>query len=65
MPGHCLVVEDSVAGIQSAKGAGMRAVGVANTYPPEELRRAGADAVIAELAMLTPEWIDRRFASQA
>ena len=29
---NCLVVEDSLAGIVSAKGAGMRAVGVPNTY---------------------------------
>ena len=38
----CLVVEDSLAGIMSAKGAGMRAVGVSNTYTALELRRAGA-----------------------
>ncbi|MGO9918676.1 MAG: HAD family hydrolase [Isosphaeraceae bacterium] len=60
---NCLVVEDSLAGIISAKGAGMRAVGVANTYSPDELFQAGADAVIFELATLTPEWIDCRFGS--
>ena len=60
---NCLVVEDSLAGIISAKAAGMRAVGVANTYLPQELIQAGADAVIFELATLTPEWIDCRFGS--
>ena len=46
-PDECLVVEDSLAGIVSAKGAGMWAVGIAHTYEPTELRQAGADAVLA------------------
>ncbi len=61
--GHCLVVEDSLAGIISAKGAGMRTVGVSNTYTADQLLDAGADVVVDGLAILTPEWIDRRFAS--
>ena len=60
---NCLVVEDSLAGIAAAKGAGMHAVGVSNTYIPDQLRDAGADAVIDGLATLTPEWIERRFSS--
>jgi beta-phosphoglucomutase-like phosphatase (HAD superfamily) len=59
----CLVVEDSLAGIVSAKGAGMRAVGVSNTYTALELRRAGADEVVDGLVTLTPDWIERRFSS--
>jgi len=59
----CLVIEDSLAGIVSAKGAGMQTVGVANTYSPQELLQAGSDAVIAKLATLTPEWIGCRFGS--
>jgi len=59
----CLVVEDSLAGIASAKGAGMRAIGVSNTYTALQLRQAGADEVIDGLATLTPDWIERRFAS--
>jgi beta-phosphoglucomutase len=61
--GDCLVVEDSLAGIVSAKGAGMRAVGVSHTYTALELRRAGADEVVDGLATLTPSWIERRFSS--
>ena len=57
----CLVIEDSLAGIVSAKGAGMWAVGVATTYDADSLRRAGADAVIDALAVATPEWIEGRF----
>jgi beta-phosphoglucomutase-like phosphatase (HAD superfamily) len=60
---NCLVVEDSLAGIISAKRAGMRAIGVAHTYSAERLREAGADAVIPGLATLTPDWIEQRFAS--
>jgi beta-phosphoglucomutase len=59
----CLVVEDSLAGIASAKGAGMWAVGVPNTYTADQLRQAGADEVVPGLATLTAEWIEQRFAS--
>ena len=58
---NCLVIEDSLAGIVSAKGAGMRAVGVPNTYTARQLRDAGADEVVDGLATFTPEWIERRF----
>jgi beta-phosphoglucomutase-like phosphatase (HAD superfamily) len=60
---ECLVVEDSLAGIVSAKGAGMRTVGVPNTYTALQLREAGADDVVDGLATFTPEWIERRFGS--
>ena len=57
----CLVFEDSLAGIISAKGAGMKAVGVAQTYSETELVEAGADAILGDLVQLTPEWVDRMF----
>jgi beta-phosphoglucomutase len=60
-PSACLVIEDSTAGIISAKGAGMHAVGVCTTYDADELREAGADDVVEALAAFTPEWIERRF----
>lgn len=62
--GHCLVFEDSLAGIQSAKGAGMWAVGVSNTYDADALRAAGADAVIAGLEGLSPAWVEQMFAPE-
>jgi HAD superfamily hydrolase (TIGR01509 family) len=49
----CLVLEDSVAGIRSAKAAGMRVLGLATTYPIDKLREA--DSVVRSLAGLTPE----------
>jgi len=60
-PGECLVIEDSLAGIESAKGAGMWAVGISNTYDAEGLRSAGADDVIDHLNLFTPDWIASRF----
>ena len=60
-PSECLVIEDSLAGIESARAAGMRAVGVPHTYRPDELRSAGAEAVLASLAELTPQWVDHTF----
>jgi len=62
-PGQCVVVEDSLAGVASAKGAGMWAVGITHTYTAEALREAGADAVIDSLETLTPDWIAGRFAA--
>lgn len=59
--GHCLVFEDSLAGIQSAKGAGMWAVGVSNTYDESALRGAGADAVLPGLETLNPLWVEQVF----
>lgn len=45
----CLVIEDSLAGIEAAKSAGMKCLAVANSYPAAALTRAGADAVVATL----------------
>ena len=38
-PEECLVIEDSMAGIESAKNAGMQVVAVAHTYPFHMLQR--------------------------
>jgi HAD superfamily hydrolase (TIGR01509 family) len=62
-PCACLVIEDSLAGIESAKAAGMWAVGVPNTYTPDQLRRAGADDVVDGLPGFTSDWISERFAA--
>jgi HAD superfamily hydrolase (TIGR01509 family) len=58
---HCLVFEDSLAGIQSAKGAGMWAVGVSNTYSAADLRAAGADSVVSGLENVGPRMIEKLF----
>ena len=52
---ECLAIEDSPPGIESARIAGMRTLGVTNTVPAEALRAAGAEVVTASLADWTPE----------
>jgi HAD superfamily hydrolase (TIGR01509 family) len=48
-PAHSVVFEDAPVGIQAAKAAGMRAVGVTTTHPANSLWRAGADDVVHTL----------------
>src|SRR5207249_8749127 len=57
-PGACTAVEDSHAGIRSAKTAGMRVVAIPNaTYPPDEEALRLADAVVGSLDALTSDVI--------
>jgi beta-phosphoglucomutase len=53
-PAECLVIEDSPPGIEAARAAGMRTLGVANTVGEQLLRDAGADVVTHSLA----DWTD-------
>jgi len=53
-PERCAAVEDSHAGIRSAKSAGMRVVAIPNAaYPPDAETLTLADAVVASLEELT------------
>jgi HAD superfamily hydrolase (TIGR01509 family) len=53
-PTRCAAVEDSHAGIRSAKSAGMRVVAIPNAaYPPDDEAIALADAVVGSLDELT------------
>jgi HAD superfamily hydrolase (TIGR01509 family) len=54
----CVVIEDSIAGVEAAKRAGLRCVAVAHTYAAFELSRAGADAVAPSLAQLDDTMLD-------
>jgi len=47
-----VVVEDSLAGVEAAKRAGLRCVAVAHSYDEAALRAAGADAVARTVADL-------------
>ena len=51
-PGECLVVEDAVSGIQAARTAGARALGITSSLPEAALRQAGAQWVAPDLAHL-------------
>lgn len=55
----CIVIEDSVNGILSGKGAGCQVLGLTTTYPAAELAAAGADAVCASFAEIE-SWLDVR-----
>jgi HAD superfamily hydrolase (TIGR01509 family) len=54
---ECLAIEDSPPGIQSARAAGMRTLGITNTVSEEALRIAGAEVVTASLADWTVDAI--------
>jgi beta-phosphoglucomutase len=56
-PRRCVAIEDSRWGLESARGAGLRCVGVTNSYPADEL--AGAELVVSGLQVLTIEALDR------
>jgi|SRR5579862_1671387 len=49
-PAECLVIEDAPAGIQAARAAGMKVIGITSTYKADALVQA--DAVIARLAQI-------------
>jgi beta-phosphoglucomutase len=50
LPAECLAIEDSPPGIESARAAGMRTLGVTNTVEESALRAAGAEVVTRSLA---------------
>jgi len=61
-PAACVALEDSFAGIEAAKRAGMKCVAVASTFPAPELRdRTQADLVIQTLEELNLQKLRRLF----
>jgi beta-phosphoglucomutase len=56
-PGRCVAIEDSRWGLDSARGAGLRCVGVTNSYPAHEL--PGAELIVGGLKDLTVETLER------
>jgi HAD superfamily hydrolase (TIGR01509 family) len=53
-----LVIEDSLAGIESAKSAGLSCLAVAHSYPEAALLAAGADAVVPRIRDAADGFID-------
>lgn len=62
-PAECVAVEDSRWGLESARTAGLRTVGITHTYPAEALTGA-AEAIIPNLDQLTDALL-RRFANRS
>jgi beta-phosphoglucomutase len=54
---RCVAIEDSMWGLESARGAGLRCVGVTTSYAAAEL--AAAELVVAGLNTLTISALDR------
>jgi sugar-phosphatase len=52
-PAASVAIEDWVAGLQAARAAGLRTIGLTTTSPRHAL--AGADLVVDSLAELTPD----------
>lgn len=55
-PSACVAIEDSHAGLESARTAGLRTIGIATTYPRETIT---ADAIIDSLDEITPDFVRR------
>jgi beta-phosphoglucomutase len=56
-PQRCVAIEDSRWGLESARGAGLRCVGVTNSYAADEL--VAAELVVGGLNELTVPALDR------
>ena len=61
IPGDCLAVEDSFAGIESARRAGVPVVGVAHAFPYHMIHRR-ADWAVDHLYELNLEWLQPYYA---
>ncbi len=58
-PSRCVVIEDSIPGIEAARRSGMRCIAVTTTNPPDVLTQA--DIVVTTLDQLTVEQVDSLF----
>ena len=56
-PAAAVAIEDSRWGLESARAAGMRTIGITTTYPASAL--APADLIVESLEAICPEVIDR------
>ena len=55
-PGKCIAFEDSVAGIRSAKAAGMKVIGLTTTHAREDVHEA--DFIIKDYTEITPDTLE-------
>lgn len=63
-PNRCIVVEDAILGVQAGRTGNFGlVVGVDRTGHPDDLKKAGADIVVADLAELTLAYVDAKLRS--
>lgn len=48
-PSECIVIEDAISGVKSAKSAGMTCFAVTTSFGSDELKQAGADIVETDI----------------
>jgi beta-phosphoglucomutase len=60
-PRTVLAIEDTPAGIASARGAGLAVLGVTNNYPAGQLVRQGCLLVLDSLEGVTPAGLEALF----
>lgn len=58
-PEHCVVIEDSIAGVAGAKAAGMQCAAVLTTNTAEALKQA--DLIVERLDQLPGDWVEVLF----
>jgi phosphoglycolate phosphatase/beta-phosphoglucomutase len=58
---ECLAIEDAPPGIEAARVAGMRTIGVTSTVPERQLRAAQADIVTPDLSDWTTDAVHHLF----
>jgi HAD superfamily hydrolase (TIGR01509 family) len=54
-PAECVAIEDSRWGLESARAAGLRTIGITHTYPADQL--GSPEIVVNSLAEFTPELV--------
>jgi HAD superfamily hydrolase (TIGR01509 family) len=65
-PAACVAFEDSFVGVEAAKRAGMKCLGIASTFPAEDLRReTHADLVVPSFEVVSLQTLRQLFDSTA
>ena len=61
-PASCAVFEDSFVGVDAAKGAGMKCVAIASSFPAEDLRReTDADLIVPGFEVVSVQTLRHLF----
>lgn len=57
LPAECVVIEDSLHGVEGARSAGMKCLAVTNSYPEAQLR-GKADRIVKSLTEIEPKALE-------